>query len=60
MLGKVEEKRKRQWQSMRWLDSITNSMDMTLSKLKQKLEDRRAQPMGSQRVEHNLATEKQQ
>ena len=52
MLGKVEEKRKRQWQSMRWLDSITNSMDMTLSKLKQKLEDRRAQPMGSQRVDN--------
>ena len=34
MLGKIEGKRRRGWQRMRWLDSITNSMGMNLSKLK--------------------------
>ena len=33
MLGKIEGKRRRGWQRMRWLDSITNLMDMNLSKL---------------------------
>ena len=33
MLGKIEGKRRRGWQMIRWLDSITNSMDMNLSKL---------------------------
>ena len=33
ILGKIEGKRKRGWQMMRWLDSITKSMDMNLSKL---------------------------
>ena len=40
MLGKIEGKRKREKQKMRWLDSITDSMDMNLSKLRKTVEDR--------------------
>ena len=42
MLGKFEGKRRREWQRMRWLDSITDSMDMNLSKLQEILEGRGA------------------
>ena len=42
MLEKIEGKRRREWQSVRWLDSNTNSMDMNLSKLQEILEDREA------------------
>ena len=42
MLGKTEGKRRRGWQRMKWLDSITDSMDMNLSKLQETVEDREA------------------
>ena len=41
-LGKNEGKRRRGWQRMRWLESITDSMDMNLSKLWETVEDRGA------------------
>ena len=42
MLGKIEGKRKRGWQRLRWLDGITDSMDMNLGKLQQIVRDREA------------------
>ena len=62
-LGNIEGKRRSRWQRMRQLDSISDSVDMSLSKLWETVKNREAWcPVvhGVKRVRHNLLTEQQQ
>ena len=57
VLGKIDGKRKRGPQTIRWLDGITDSMDMNLSKVRETVKDCVLQSMELQRVRHDLAAE---
>ena len=60
MLGKIEGRRRRGHQKMRWLDSITNAINMNLGKFQEMVRDREAWHAAVyelQRVRYDLATE---
>ena len=59
-LGKIEGGRRRAWQRMRWLDGITESMDTSVSKLQEMVNDREAWRAAVQRVGHDWVTEQKQ
>ena len=70
-LGKIEGRRRKGWQGMRWLDSFMDSMDINLNKLQEIVKDRKAwysaahgvrtawKMLSVQRIRHNLVTEEQ-
>ena len=62
MMGKIEGKKRKRWQRLTWLDSITDSADMSLSKLWETAKDTEAwhaASMGSKKVRHDLAAQQQ-
>ena len=62
MLGKIEGKRRKERQRMRWLDSIIHSMDMNMRKLQETVEEEDSgmlQFTWSQTIRHNLSSEQQ-
>ena len=63
ILGKIEGQKRRGQERMKWLDSITDSIDVNLSKLQDIVKDRgawNAASHGVTRIEHDLANEQQQ